>query len=443
MTDTHDLGSRLEDRYLEPDLETIDRADLERLQEDKLLDLLPYVYERSPLIRATWDAHGVHPRDVRTLDDFRERVPFIDKDAIRRFRDDHGDPYGGLLCLPEDELTGVMSTSGTTGDPTPVPERWGASEDDRFPALAREFWEIGVRPGDHVTWTLFTFRGPAYATVQSIGGIPLFLDHDPREAARFVDLALAYRPTAGYSLSNVLITGFAAVEEALDLDLREVFASFHGAVFGGEPLGPRARGLVERWGLELFEHTSLGDVGAATECREHDGCHFQEDTAFVEHLEVDGDEPVPDGARGELVVTALDNRVAPLVRYRSNDILELTRERCGCGRTHGRLWPLGRTGDELLVEGRSVLPRDVWEAVESVPECRMGLFQLLRPAREVDHLELRVGHDGSAADLDELADRVAEAVEDALGVAARIQLVPEEQLLRLGPPHKIPRVAKA
>ena len=49
----------------------------------------------------------------------------VDKDTVRRFRNDRGDPYGGLLCVDQSQLTGVSSTSGTTGDPTLVPEQWG------------------------------------------------------------------------------------------------------------------------------------------------------------------------------------------------------------------------------------------------------------------------------------------------------------------------------
>ena len=75
----------IESVYYDAEIETMPRARLEELQLERLLDLLPLAYER-PLIREAWDAAGVHPRDIRTLDDFRERVPFIDKDAVRRFR---------------------------------------------------------------------------------------------------------------------------------------------------------------------------------------------------------------------------------------------------------------------------------------------------------------------------------------------------------------------
>lgn len=427
-------------RYLQPEVEAMPRPEIEALQEAKLLDLVPYAYERSALIRETWDAAGVHPRDIRSIGDFRERAPFMSKDAVRAFRDRHGDPYGGLLCVPEDELTAIMSTSGTTGDPTLVPDRWEART--RPPPLSREFWEMGVREGDYFTCMLFTFRGPFYAAALVLGAVPVFLDHTPLEFPRLVRLSLELRPAGFYCLTNVLATALAHTGDRLGADLRDVFSSYRGVVYGGEPLGARAREFVEQCGIELFEHTSVGDVGSATECREHAGCHFWEDFALVEHLDPEGSDAVADGERGELVVTSLDNRVAPFVRFRSDDLVRLTREPCACGRTHGRMWPLGRKGDEIVVDGRSVLPRDLWAAIEGIDETSMALFQVVRPSREADRLRLRVGHDGSAADIGALAERVAAAVAGAVGLLPQVELVPNDELLRLGPPHKIPRVAR-
>jgi phenylacetate-CoA ligase len=430
------------DRYFDREIETMPRAGLREIQEAKLLDLLPYAYERSALIRSTWDDAGVHPRDITSIDDYTERAPFISKDAIRVFRDERHDPYGGLLCFEEAELTAITSTSGTTGDPTLVPEVWGGARAGAAPALVREFYEIGTRAGDYFTCILFTFRGAFFALVQSLGAVPVFLDHSPSELPRFVELSLEYRPTNLYNFSNVLISELARVCEEMAVDPRDVMASYHGVVTGGEQLGRRSQELLHDWGVAWFEHTAVGDAGAATECREHDGCHFWEDSVLVEHLDPDGTEPVADGTRGELVVTALDNRVMPLVRFRSDDLADITRERCGCGRTHGRLRTAGRKGDEVIVDGRSVLPRDVWEAVEQFDETAMGLFQIIRPSMEVDQLRLRVGHAGSASSVGDLEDRLAAAVAESTGVVPVIELVPNEDLLRLGPPHKIPRVAK-
>src|SRR2546423_3029947 len=408
--------------YYAPEIETMPRADLEALQLERLLETLPHAYENSALLRTTWDAAGVHPRDVRTLDDFRERVPFVDRAAVRRFRDDRGDPYGGLLCVPPSELTGVSSTSGTTGDPTLVPEQWG-SRSGPPSIIARDMWGWGVRPGDYVALVLFTFRGPTYGLFQgSLGTTPILLDFDAGEMERFCELSLEYRPTAVYNFGSLLIN---AVKEACDrrgFDPRDVFASYKGVTFAGEPLSPRARAVAESWGMKLFGHGNVGDVTGSFECTEHDGMHIWEDDVLVEGVDYDGD-------RCELVATSLSGRIAPLIRYRSDDIVRLTTDPCACGRTHARMWPIGRKSDEILVDGRSVLPVDVWDAVETVDACALGLFQVIRTGRAVDRLRLRVGYaPGAEARLDAVRDEVRAAVHDAAGVEPDVELVPNAAL---------------
>ncbi len=431
----------VEARYFDEAAETMSRAELEACQLEALLSILPLAYEHAPLVREAWDAAGVHPREITSLADFCERAPFVDKNTLRRWRDERGDPYGGLLTVAPDELTAIMSTSGTTGDPTLVPEQWSRGGGPRA-VMYRDFWEIGVRPGDRVALVLFTYRGPTYGFAQSLGAVPVLFDFAPSEMERFCELSLEHRPVALYNFGGVLMHAVHDACERRGFDPRDVFSSYKGVVFAGEPLGPRFRALAQEWGVQLFEHSSVGDVTASFECREHDGLHYWEDTAFVECLDPDTTEPVADGERGELVATTLFNRVAPLVRYRSDDIVRITRQPCACGRTHARMWPIGRRGDEVVVEGKPVLPVDVWAAVESVDACALGLFQIVRAGREVDVLRLRVGYSPAWRDrLASVDDAVRAAVHGTVGVVPDVELVPDADLLRLGPPHKIPRVA--
>lgn len=146
----------LSDRYLEPDIETMPRPDLVALQEGRLLEMIAWAYERSPLTRLTWETAGVKPADIKDLDDFRARAPFISKNAVRDFRDRYGDPYGGLLCVHPSELRSVTSTSGTTGDATFFAEQW----DQWAPMainIARDLWEAGLRPGSRGFFAGATF----------------------------------------------------------------------------------------------------------------------------------------------------------------------------------------------------------------------------------------------------------------------------------------------
>jgi phenylacetate-CoA ligase len=274
----------------------------------------------------------------------------------------------------------------------------------------------------------------------------VLFDHHPSEFPRWCRASLELEPTLLYLLSGPLIMALAHMEQAGNLPyaLEEVFASYKGVVIGGDHLGVQARGDLERWGGEPFLHTAVGDVGSATECREHDGLHASEDAVLIEILDPEGSSPVPEGQVGELVATNLAPRSGnPLVRYRSDDLVRVSTAPCRCGRTGMRLWPVGRKGDEVVIDGRAILPMDIWRAVESVPESADGYFQLIRTGREMRVLKVRVGHDATGRPPASVCDDLIGAIEASVGVAPEIELVENEVLLRLGPPHKIPRVASS
>jgi phenylacetate-CoA ligase len=428
-------------RLLDSKVESMARGDLRSYQERRLWESLAYVEAHAPFFAHLWAEQGVRAAEITTMDEFRARVPFVDKNTVRAYRDSSGDPLGGLRRMRD--VSGLSSTTGTTGEPVVLPVGHGDG-----PGLARDWWEIGVRPGDAVAIMLFTFRGPAWLTAHALGASCVLFDHHPSEFDRWCRASLELEPTLLYLLSGPLIMAMAHMEQAgiLPFDLSEVFASYQGVVIGGEHLGSQARADLARWGAEPFLHTAVGDVASATECREHEGLHCAEDGTLVEILEPDGSAPVAEGEVGELVATNLTPRNGnPLVRYRSEDLVRASTAPCRCGRTGMRLWPVGRKGDEVVVEGHSVLPMDIWRAVESVPETAAGYFQLIRTGREMPALRVRIGLDattGGRSRTAVLAD-LTEAVRDAVGIAPQIDLVDSAELLKLGPPHKIPRVASS
>ncbi|WP_313024402.1 phenylacetate--CoA ligase family protein [Pseudomonas lopnurensis] len=429
-----------DDRYFDADVETMSREQIEQLQEARILQLVPYAYQRSPLVRAVWEEAGVTPADIRSLADFKAKAPFIDKDTIRQFRDRHGDPFGGLACATAPHLRGVGFTSGTTGDPTPLPR---AEEHITLTALKRELWHIGVRSGDYFSYALFTFREGLNSDKWLDSGFrPVTLQHLPSEVPHLIEISRRLRPKALFMISTPLIMAIDQYQKNTGTDLREAFSSYRGAVFGGEPMSPALRSLVQSWGLEIFELTSLGDISTAMECRAHDGMHAWEDLALVEHLDPDGDQEAADGTRGELVVTALADDVAPLIRFRTDDLVSLTRETCSCGRTHCRMKLLGRKSDELIVHGRSVMPLDLFPLLQQFPETQAGLFQIVKAQREAEQLRLRVGYDASALATSEaeLSERIVGGLAAALDIPVRVELLRSEELTKSG--HKIPRVIK-
>jgi phenylacetate-CoA ligase len=434
-------NAELSTRMLDEKIESMDRGDLRSYQENRLLESLAYVERHSPLFAQVWGSAGLRAADISSLTEFEARIPFVDKDTVRAYRTTYGDPLGGLRRMAD--ASALSSTTGTTGDPVVLPVGHGDGV-----GLARDWWEIGVRPGDAVAFMLFTFRGPAWLTPHALGASCVLFDHHPSEFDRWCRASLELEPTLLYLLSGPLIMAMAHMEQTgvLPYALAEVFSSYKGVVIGGDHLGIQARHDLERWGGEPFLHTAVGDVGSATECREHDGLHASEDTVFIEILDPEGSSPVPDGEVGELVATNLVPQSGnPLVRYRSEDLVRVSTAPCRCGRTGMRLWPVGRKGDEVVIHGHSILPMDIWRAVESVPESAAGYFQLIRTGREMDVLKVRVGHNATLGGRSPTSVRedLIGAIEASVGIAPEIDLVENEVLLRLGPPHKIPRVASS
>lgn len=425
-------------RYFDP-IETAPRATIERIQQERLIEQVQHAYARSALVRREWDKVGVRPSDIRSTEDFKRLAPFIDKSSVQRFRAESGDPMGGVLAGDPAEISLYGTSSGTTGDPTMFAESWTSRGEMVF--TPRDIWETGLRPGDYVADVQMVIRSIGRLYFLDMGATPIFFHHDASDMPRFIASSLKYRPTWMFHISSPLIYALERLEAQTNVDLRDVFSSYKAVIYGGEPMSRHNRALIERWGAPVFEFTSLGDCGTGWECQAREGFHAWEDLVVFEVVDPATGARVPSGGRGEMVCTALVDKVDPLIRFRSGDLVRWTDEPCACGRTHARYWPLGRVGDELIVSGRSVMPTDVWAAIESVPETAAGLFQIIRPQREVDELKLRVGYDGDP-DLADLGVRVAAAVERATGLRPRVEFMPASEIVKLGPPHKIPRTAK-
>jgi phenylacetate-CoA ligase len=436
------MQKAVDDRFLDPE-EGLGRQDLWALQEKRLLSILPYAYERSGLVRTVWDAAGVHPRDIRSIDDFEAKAPFIDQDALRAYRDAHKDPMAGTLCVPVSQLAYMGSTSGTTGNPTPIAHLpHGPTE----MARGRELWMMGARPGDYIAVIMFSFRSGIDMLCErapEIGYKRIFLSQAADEVARLFQITEKFRPTVLYILSNPMIIAIDAYARKHGVNVREVFSCYRAAAYGGEALGGWARSKLEEWGLKVVNMTAAGDAMPATECLERDGSHVWEDLGLLEHLEPGSNHPAKPGERGELVMTSLTDFASPLIRFRTNDFVLVNRDLCRCGRSHARIRTLGRTGDMVQVGERKVMPSDVGPVLETIDNCRAGLFQIYIPRTPMPELGLRVGYDADqTADLPALQKTVVDVLKAALKVEVSAEMVANSELLKLGPPHKIPRTVK-
>lgn len=419
----------------------MDRAALSRLQESRLLQMLPYAYERSALIRTVWDRAGVHPRDIHSVQDFTDHAPFINQDSLREYRGSTGDPFAGTLCVDVGDLGYLGTTSGTTGNPTPVAHRpYGPTETAR----GREMWMLGARPGDRVAVFMFTFRSGIDRLLErapELGIERIFLQHGPAGVPALFEATRRFSPSVLYLLSSPAIMAIDDFAIRTGIDVREAFSCYRAVVYGGETLGSWARDRLHAWGLTVVQMTAAGDALPATECLERNGCHVWEDQVLVEHLEPGASQHATSG-RGELVVTSLTDPASPLLRFRTGDVVTMDPTTCACGRSHVRIRTLGRTSDLLQVRGRALLPADIGPALSGFPACRGGFYQVVLPAEgPAERLTVRVGFDGTGSHT--LREQIAASIAARLEVPVDVALVHNDVLLAQGPPHKIPRTVRA
>jgi phenylacetate-CoA ligase len=306
-------------------------------------------------------------------------------------------------------------------------------------------WGAGLRPGDKVLHVMATQRGPQDRVYQKIGCIPLMIN--VRAGANWEEvfgMIRRHRPAHMYLLGP-MISDLERLSH--DYDLLDLFRSIKFAVVSGEPLGARMRArLRDDWGLNLYEVAGAADTGVAWDCRMHDGFHLWDDYVFSECIDPNTGLCVPDGEVGELVCTALANHSWPLIRYRSGDLVALDRSRCGCGRTHTRFRLFGRVSDKLMVAGRSVLPTQLWRAIEQLDETATAVFQIIHGGGDsVTVLRLRVGYNPRRmTSLQDLEDRLKVVIKVETGLVPDIELMPEATLLASSQSGiKLPRVVKS
>lgn len=427
--------------FLEPDAETAPREAIEADQEAAVLQLVRFAWDNSPLYREHWGAAGVSPDDINSLEDFTTKIPTLTKADIRAFRERTGDPYGGLLCVDPKELTSVTTTSGTTSPPEPLPEIW-TDAPPLASASARDLYAHGLRPGDRVIVPVGTFRNYWDDFYLSLGLTPVFVDSWLGQGESLLRTIRAHK-VAYMQVHLPAIMEFEKLEAKYDL--REAFSSVKFFAFAGQPMGAALkRKVTEDWGVRIVTYTSAGDTGTAWEGPDLDGFQLWEDTMLPEVLNTATDRPVADMEIGELVATDLDNRAAPYIRFRSGDLVRVTRKPSSTGRTHARMWFSGRRGDETVVAGKAIVIGDVWRLVESLPELSDGMFQILRADTPMQRLRLRVGYaPDRTTDLPGLEHRLRRLLESELGVGVDLVMLTVEDILQFSSSvAKFPRTAK-
>jgi len=428
----------------QPELETLSRERLEKLQDERLRFVVGYVYERVPFYRQRLDEAGVDPKAFGGLKDLH-KLPFTRKDHLRE-----NYPFG-LFAVPREEVARIHASSGTTGKPTVV----GYTKKDLqvfAEVVARSLAAAGARPGmmlhNPYGYGLFTGGLGLHGGAEALGMTVVPVSGGMTE--RQVMLIQDFRPEVISCTPSYAQT---LAEEFRKWGVSPEALSLECAVLGAEPWTEAIRKQVdEGLGVRSTNIYGLSEIigpGVANECvEERQGSHIWEDHFLPEVVDPDTGEPLPEGKVGVLVLTNLTKEAMPLLRYWTGDLTFLTYEPCACGRTHVRMGPiLGRTDDMLIIRGVNVYPTQVEALLLGIPEVVPYYQIVVRREGTLDEAELKVEVSeeffreiGEKALSDEvieadhrlhaLREKVAHKIKDTIGVSMRVTLLAPGQAPR-------------
>ncbi|HZK24296.1 MAG TPA: phenylacetate--CoA ligase [Oscillospiraceae bacterium] len=412
--------------------ETMSIEALRALQFTRLSSTVSNVYENVPFYRELFDNHGVHPADLQSLDDL-QKFPFTSKDALR---DNY--PFG-LFARPMAEIVRVHASSGTTGKPIVA----GYTKNDLATwtdLVARIAVQAGVTSLDVAqicfSYGLFTGGFGLHYGLEKVGVtvVPASVGNTEKQIMLIQDFGVT---TLIATPSYALYLGEVAAEMGIDprtLPLRI-------GMFGSEPWTDQMREEIEeRLNLRATDNYGLTEVmgpGVAGECAARNGLHISEDHFYVEVINPETGEVLPEGSEGELVFTPLTKEGFPVIRYRTKDISVVTRECCACGRTTARMRRVtGRTDDMLIVNGVNVFPSQIESVLMEIEEVAPHYLIIVdKKKRYLDELEVRVELNrdrftGSFRDLEAVEQKITSRLASVLTVQARVKLVEPKSLER-------------
>ncbi|WP_429885592.1 phenylacetate--CoA ligase family protein [Geoalkalibacter halelectricus] len=414
------------------EFETLPREAIESLQCKRLRQTLERVNATVPFYREHFRRSGVSPEQLKTLEDLR-RFPFTLKQDMR---DNY--PYG-LFAVPLEQIVRIHASSGTTGKPTVV--GYTRRDIDTWSELmARSFVAAGAHKGDVIHnaygYGLFTGGLGAHYGAERLGAsvIPMSGGNTKKQIMIMQDFgSTVLTCTPSYSL-------FLAESVAeMGLDIRDF--KLRIGIFGAEPWSEKMRDEIEaKLNLKAIDIYGLSEIlgpGVAIECYEaQNGLHMWEDHFLPEIINPDTGEVLPDGERGELVITTITKEGIPLIRYRTRDITRLIAEPCICGRTHKRIERLsGRSDDMLIIRGVNVFPSQIESILINIEGVEPHYQLIVDREENLDSLEVQVEvNERTFSDeikvLQELSNRIRKEIKDLLGVTCKVRLVEPKTLAR-------------
>jgi len=405
--------------------------DRKSLQLERLKETVKNAYENVPYYRKRFDGMNIKPDDINTLKDI-EKLPFTTKDDLR-------DSYPfDMFAVPRKEIVEVHTSSGTTGKPT-VSGYTRRDIEIWSEVMARGLSMAGVTDDDIIQNThgygLFTGGFGVHYGAQKIGAtvIPISTGQTKRQIEIMQDFGttvVIFTPSYGLYLA----------EELEDEGVNTKELDFKAIGFGAEMWTEEMRQNIEKRfnapAYNIYGLTEIIGPGVGLECSEQDGLHIFEDHFYPEIIDSETLEILPEGKKGELVLTTLTREGTPLIRFRTKDITKLKRGECSCGRNLVKMDRItGRTDDMMKIRGVSVFPSQIEKALLRIEGLEPHYQIIVTRPHLMDEVEVRVeASEGLFSDeikeLVGIRQKIENYIHSEIGLRVKVTLVEPKTLPR-------------
>jgi phenylacetate-CoA ligase len=411
--------------------ETMPRGDLRAFQSRKLIELVEKLYNRVDFYKKKMDDKGAKPGDIKSISDLH-KLPFTTKDDMRDVY-----PYG-LLATDLQNIVEIHTSSGTTGKP--VVDAYTQGDIDIWAeVMARTLAMGGVTKHDIVQnaygYGLFTGGLGVHYGTKKIGAtvIPISGGNTKRQLSIMEDFQstiLACTPSYSLYLAESLR------EEGFDISKLKLKAGFFGAEPWSDSMRDEIQAKLQIKAYDIFGLTEIIGPGVASECEYQDKLHINEDHFFPEIINPLTGEILPDGEKGELVITTITKEGTPVLRYRTRDITYLDHTQCKCGRTTVRMHRLlGRTDDMLIIRGVNVFPSQIEEVLIKLEGVEPHYQLVVERKDNLDHLEVQVEMNNKLfsdeiKQLERFEKNIEKEIFSALNIHTKVKLVEPKSIPR-------------
>lgn len=417
-------------------IELLPNIELKNLEKKLLAKQLKYVFRNSIFYQKKWSEFK---NEKEIFYNFKS-LKFTKKEEI--LEDQSNCPnFGNNLCVGIEKIIRIQSTSGTTNKPLYIPLTKNDIK-NTIDSGSRCFWAAGLRPTDVIIHCLnYCLWMGGYTDHQSLENTgAAVIPFGVGNTEQLIKTIFALKPTAIHCTPSYL----SKIEQVLSdkFNMKPSELNFKKGLFGGEPFfqNMKIRKIIEdKWKfIAMNANYGVSEVLSMIggECKIRDGLHFMgQGNILVELLEHSCNQiiEIKEGAIGEFVLTNLNKEAAPLVRYRTNDLIQIiSTYKCKCGRTSFRFKILGRTDDMLVIKGINIYPTAVRNVIIDYFPYTTGEFRIiLEGLPPYEECTLLIEFDKISKDeLENLKLKLVQDLKIRLGIYFKIEVANAGELER-------------